>query len=914
MLLSNCAVFEPVAARTELRSGTCLLRMGIGLIIFRNRRAAIDAFRQSVCALGRTTVVIACLTLISVVGLAEATPSERPAGGRPLTIDDVLSFQRLDQAAISPDGQWAAFVVQRPALPGEVFGRNAYEIDPSRSDVVLISTVTGERREVTNGASRAAGFWCATWSPDGRRLAMLSTQPEGSEPRGGDNVRLYVWDRDTGRLSRQSNDGLPTQMRYGGPFERLDLRGGADHGTAAHGCSEDYEKAPYLWLDAHRLLAATLPRGQTSALLDRYTRPFRSVAADAAALRAGTEPTGRAVGSGAARLPRDQTADQAILKTFDVLDGSVASIGAVPTYPFRGALTVSVSPDGRRLALLVSMGAIQPMDGRTLPNSFDDMWTVERRLGFVEIVPGAHVRWASLPPAVARPLSLHEWSTDSRWVAVRGRADDFAEQTSLFAVPVDGGRPTQVTQPMIEKHAWGADNLLSRPAFWVGPKRLIARLPDTKAGGRSDWWLLGLDGKRTNLTLKMDEPGTFYRTARGGLVAISRRTLYRFDDRRHVMTLVARWDADTDLITPSDRGRPVERFLLSRVDGASARLRYLSVDGVSGPETDSAGGTPIDSNLPRGVVVLSRSDSKGTKVFAIRLDREGQQPLMELNAVMAQIDWGEKRLVDYVGADGKQLKAAVILPPGYQPGRRYPTLLWVYQGYQSRSLETDYFLDPMMPGIYNMYAYAAKGYVVMIPSIPLPQGEKRYSAFLQVAANVIPAADKLVALGIADPDRLAVFGQSRGGYTVLTLLTQTSRFKAGVALAGISDLSSWVGEFDPMARGYPGIEHEKSSNWSQIDQFGLPQLPGNDQDTYAKVSPLYYAEHVRTPLLMIHGDLDMRDSSTQSEQFFNALYSRGRTAELVRYGGESHSLAQSPANVRDIFSRTVRWFDVNMPH
>jgi Tol biopolymer transport system component len=110
----------------------------------------------------------------------------------PLTIEDVLDTVSLDRVTPSPDGEWVAAVVPRPARAGETAGRNAYETDPSRSDVWLVSRRTGEQRNLSNGAANAAGFWCATWSPDGRMLAMLSTSPEGAEPRGGDNVRLYV--------------------------------------------------------------------------------------------------------------------------------------------------------------------------------------------------------------------------------------------------------------------------------------------------------------------------------------------------------------------------------------------------------------------------------------------------------------------------------------------------------------------------------------------------------------------------------------------------------------------------------------------------------------------------------------------------------------------------------------------------
>lgn len=79
-------------------------------------------------------------------------------------------------------------------------------------------------------------------------------------------------------------------------------------------------------------------------------------------------------------------------------------------------------------------------------------------------------------------------------------------------------------------------------------------------------------------------------------------------------------------------------------------------------------------------------------------------------------------------------------------------------------------------------------------------------------------------------------------------------------------------------------------------------------------SPLTYVGNVTTPTLIIHGQLDIRGNEAQAEQFFGGLYEQGKTAQYVRYGGESHSLAQSPANVRDILERSIAWFDRFVKH
>jgi dienelactone hydrolase len=700
----------------------------------------------------------------------------------PLTIDDVLDVQRIDQASLSPDGNWIAAVIQRPARMGEAYGRTAYEIDPTRSDVWLIDAKTGARRPLTKGANQAAGYWCASWSPDGRRLALLSTQPEHGEPRGGDNVRLYVWNRTTGAMERMGDTPVMTQTRYGGALHKLDLRSGAIRRSAPHACNLAQDGAPFLWLDAHRLLVLTLSEGQMSGLLDQYGRPFAKAARTAAQLRDGSEPTVLAMGSGTARLPLD-AAYRAILCVVDVATHRAETIAALPAYPFRSSLSLSVSPDGKQLAALAPVGALQPQAGHVLPNSTDENWTTERRLAFIDLAPNAPVRWVRPPREASLPLSLFGWTAEGR-IAYSARGSQTENEVARFLASNDGS---------------------------------VARDPE-------------------------------------------------------------------------------------------GRLQKLEEHNAELP----AGGTLLDDRPDLGTVVWSESGRTGLTLKISTSPRRTTRDLLTLDGHLAAVDWGKTLLIDYASKSGQPLKAAAILPPGYQEGRRYPVLVWVYGGYMVRDLGHDYMTDPFMPGIYNLHLYAARGYVVLVPSMPLGNLRENANSYARIADGVMPAIDKLVTLGIADPERLGVFGQSFGGYSVFALLTQTSRFKAGVAMAGISDVSSLYGEMDPEAVGYPGIAHEKSDNWAEMYLTGRTMPPWQDPAGYAAVSPLSYVENVTTPLLVIHGDLDMRGAPSQAERFFYALYAQGKTAKLLRYAGESHSLAQSPANIRSIFAETNAWFDLHV--
>lgn len=296
----------------------------------------------------------------------------------------------------------------------------------------------------------------------------------------------------------------------------------------------------------------------------------------------------------------------------------------------------------------------------------------------------------------------------------------------------------------------------------------------------------------------------------------------------------------------------------------------------------------------------------------LTLQRRGRQRrVIEMNTFLRDVAEGQLKIIDYTSLDGERLKGLLILPVDYQPGRRYPMVTWVYAGKVFRN-ETDgenVDVNGWTTNL-NLQLFASHGYVVLLPSMPLKsdQGAINDDVLLRITNGVLPAVDKAIELGIADAERVAVAGHSFGGYSTYALITQTTRFKAAIAISGITDFIAAHGLF-PAAQRYEDNPHEKLSMRNIMESGAARRdVPWwNDYGHYLRNSPIFYVDRVQTPLLILHGDMDFVDISG-AEQFFSALLRQGRRARFVRYAGENHAFV-SPANMRDLWAQMYAWLD-----
>jgi dienelactone hydrolase len=816
---------------------------------------------------------------------------------RPLTIDDVLATATVDRADISPAAEDIAIAMPRPAGPGEVYGRNSYEIDSSRTDIWLVKRDGSQLRQLTDGKGAAAGFWCPYWSPDGRRLAMLSTAPEQGEPHGGDNVRLYVWERGAELPRRISDRAMMTQVRYGSPLNELDMR--AAGAGRPNTCRDNDENAPFLWLGPDRLLAVLMPPGERSAMVDRFAKFHREASQAGAEMRKGEVPTVSRSDSGTGEAELAEGRYAAELVIFNLAHGSTTKLGEVPAFPMFGALTIALSPDARRAAILAPVQAIPPH--RRSPDMPNVMaWAVENALFMLDLGERPGLQRVETRGGAQYPLDIIGWSPGSEYVALRTRAAADANAASLWTLTANDLALTAQAPGMTFNDAVPAHWREGSYALWADRTRILVR--DSKED--SGWRLVDVrSGRVSEIEGSVDGLVSLRTSARGQITGQSKTGPVRFDPaaRRFVP-----WQGSS--ATGCSRAA---RLVTDRKDGAIT-YSLLTSDGPRPASITLASSARLLDRDCSGIVWAENGFEGSTVNFTPWDNPTSPRALMQHNQHLADIAWGERRMIDYRHADGTALKMAVLLPADYDPARRYPTLMWVYGGYSPSGID-DYFLDPHMPGLYNLELYASHGYVVAIPAIPIPRGEAPGEPLAAFPGGVLPAIDKLVELGITDNDRVGVFGQSFGGYTVSALVAQTDRFKAAVAIAGATDIATNYGAFDPAARGWPGVEQDMAVNGPIYESgLGFKIDPATDPALYHRNSPLTFADRIHTPLLLIHGELDTRAPLSQPEALYSLLRRKGRPARLLRYWGENHSLANSPANIRDITRELIDWFDFHL--
>ncbi len=267
------------------------------------------------------------------------------------------------------------------------------------------------------------------------------------------------------------------------------------------------------------------------------------------------------------------------------------------------------------------------------------------------------------------------------------------------------------------------------------------------------------------------------------------------------------------------------------------------------------------------------------------------QQLTHINNVKSS--WGDGRSIHW-RSDDFDVQGWLLAPANIEPGKKYPMVVSVHGGPASAALAS-------FPRDQNA-SLAAAGYFVFMPNPRGSYGEGEAFTRANVKdfghgdlRDILAGVDAVLKDNPIDPNRIGVWGWSYGGFMTMWTVTQTQRFRAAVAGAGIANWQSYYGEND-------------------IDEWMIPYFGASvydDPAVYARSAPITFIKNVKTPTLVLVGERDGECPAPQSFEFWHALKTLGVDSQLVVYPDEGHSIRKLEHR-RDIARRLVQWFDTHM--
>ena len=505
------------------------------------------------------------------------------------------------------------------------------------------------------------------------------------------------------------------------------------------------------------------------------------------------------------------------------------------------------SPDGRSIAFtMLDTLSRQVKDWRKKKwdQVVEDEIPQYNHLWVIDLATLVQRRLTSGAFMVAEP----RWSPDSRSLAFvwnpTGAVDD-GNLSDIAIIPASGGSPRKVGALPANGYAWSPDG---KWLAWAGTSNRDIHVEKTRL-----WVCAAAGGTPQSLTDAFDEDAS-----------------------------TPAWNAASDsLYFPSQQGATTRVAAIARRGGAVK----LGVDLLG----ESQGGL-VPGPGARVAMTLSRW-SQPPELWVADHATAAPRKVSDVNASAAGCAFGATRTVQWTSDDGTKIEGVLVRPSGADGKTALKTLVLLHGGpYQAR-YGTGF--NPMAQFM------AAHGYQVFMPNFRSSGGygtafmmRKRADWGGQDWRDVESGVDSLVKWGLADGDKLGVFGHSYGGYLAAWAITHTTRYDAAIVSAGAPDLAAlWA-----------------QSDTHQYRAYEFDGKPWEAFDKWRRSSPIAFIDRAKTPTLVLNGEADVRIPYPQAQETYQSLKALGVPTQFVHYPREGHGLRE-PHHRADWYARQAAWFD-----
>jgi dipeptidyl aminopeptidase/acylaminoacyl peptidase len=516
------------------------------------------------------------------------------------------------------------------------------------------------------------------------------------------------------------------------------------------------------------------------------------------------------------------------------------------------------SPDGKRIAILFTENlphAAGPLDPVPPDSGVLGSQIYEQRLAVVDVATGL-VRQLS-----PKDMYVYEfdWSPDGRAFAATaapGAGDDNWWTAQLYTMPAEGGAMKSIYKPPVEQQ-------IAVPRWSPDGKQVVF------IGG-----LMSDEGSTGGDVFAIAAAGGTVRDLTPGITSSASNLSWPRNSKQLFFT--EHYDGGT---------------AISQVDPATGHMERLwqGDESINPPFDDSGISMTADG---KSSVVIRHSWQKPPEIWsgatgdwkAVTSENAARKPL-----------WGEAKSLHWT-TDGFRVQGWLLYPSHFDATKKYPMVVAVHGGPASS-------VKPAWPRPgFNPTLLSQQGYFVLMPNPrgSYGQGEKFAAANVRDFGggdlrDILAGVDEAIRTAPIDGNRVGLTGWSYGGFMTMFAVTQTTRFRAAVAGAGISNWKSYYGE-------------------NSIDTWMIPYFGASvydDPAVYAKMSAIDFIKQVKTPTLVVVGDRDGECPAPQSYEFYHALKTLGVKTEMVVYPNEGHAF-HTPAHQKDVLLRMIAWFNENL--